>query len=188
MEIRRLRPGDDRSRFRSGHPDLDRFFQAYAGQNQFRHHVGVTYVAVEEGDVLGYLTVAPGGIEIDDLPASARKGLPRYPLPVLRLARLAVDSRARGHGLGEQLLRFALGLAVTMAEDLGCVGVAVDAKAGAEPFYSRHGFRPIELVEGLSEDRPRPTPMFLPTSEILAATPPAPSRMRSWPRRGLPRP
>ncbi len=171
MEIRRLRANDDRSRFRSGDPDLDRFFRSYAGQNQFRHHVGVTYVAVEEGDVLGYLTVAPGGIEIDDLPVTLQRGLPRYPLPVLRLARLAVDSSVRGRGLGEQLLRFALGLALTMAEDYGCVGMAVDAKPGAEPFYTRYGFRAIDVVEGLSDARPRPTPMFLPTSEIQAAIP-----------------
>jgi GNAT superfamily N-acetyltransferase len=171
VEIRRLRASDDRSRFRSGDPDLERFFRSYAGQNQFRHHVGVTYVAVEGGEVLGYLTVAPGGIEIDDLPAALQKGLPHYPLPVLRLARLAVDYRVRGRGLGEQLLRFALGLALTMTEDYGCVGVSVDAKPGAEGFYARYGFRAIDVVEGLSDARPRPTPMFLPTSEILAATP-----------------
>jgi GNAT superfamily N-acetyltransferase len=171
VEIRRLRASDDRSRFRSGDPELDRFFYSYAGQNQFRHHIGVTYVAIEDGDVLGYLTVAPGGIEIDDLPAVLQRGLPRYPLPVLRLARLAVDSRVRGRGLGEQLLRFALGLALTVTGDYGCVGVAVDAKAGAEGFHARYGFRAIDVVEGLSDARPRPTPMFLPTSEILAATP-----------------
>jgi len=176
VEIRRLRAGDDRSRFRSGDLDLDRFFRSYAGQNQFRHHVGVTYVAVDAGEVLGYLTVAPGGIEIDDLPAGLQGGLPRYPLPALRLARLAVDSKVRGRGLGEQLLRFALGLALTMAEDYGCVGVAVDAKLGAEAFYARYGFRAIDVVEGLSDARPRPTPMFLPTSEILAATPRRPKR------------
>jgi GNAT superfamily N-acetyltransferase len=176
VEIRRLRASDDRSIFRSGDPDLDRFFQSYAGQNQFRRHVGVTYVAIEGDDFLGYLTVAPGGIEIDDLPAALRRGLPRYPLPVLRLARLAVDSRARGRGLGEQLLRFALGLAITMAEDYGCVGVAVDAKPGAEPFYARYGFQPIDVTEGLSDARPRPTVMFLPTSEILAAAPQRPNR------------
>ena len=176
MEIRRLRPDDDRSRFRSGDPDLDRFFRAYAGQNQFRHHLGVTFVAVDEDAVLGFLTVAPGGIEIEDLPASVRKGLPRYPLPVLRLARLAVDSAARGRGLGEQLLRYALGLAVAMADDYGCAGVAVDAKPGSEAFYSRYGFQPMDLVEGLSESRPRPVPMFLPTSAIVAAKPSASGR------------
>lgn len=51
------------------------------------------------------------------------------------------------------------------------MGIVVDAKPGAEPFHRRYGFRLIDLLEGLSEARPRPTPMFLPTSEILAATP-----------------
>jgi len=108
VEIRRLRASDDRSRFRSDDPDLERFFRSYAGQNQFRH---------------------------------------------------------------QQLLRFAFGLALAMTEDYGCVGVALDAKPGAEAFYARYGFRGIDVVEGLSGARPRPTPMFLPSSEILASTP-----------------
>jgi len=170
VEIRRLRRSDNRARFRSDDLDLDRFFSSFAGQNQFRHHVGVTYVAVEEGEVLGYVTVAPAAVEIDQLPQPVRKTLPRYPLPVLRLARLAVDSRFRGRGLGEELLRFALGLALTMAEDYGCVGVVVDAKTAAVPFYARYGFQAIEAIEGLSDTRPRPTPMFLPTSEMAMAT------------------
>src|SRR3989304_9179438 len=89
MQIRALRETDDRSRFRSGEPDLDRFFHKFAGQNQFRHYVGVTYVAVEDRRILGFATLAPGHVEIEGLPAPARKKLPRYPLPVLRLARLA---------------------------------------------------------------------------------------------------
>lgn len=46
VEVRRLEPHDDRTRFRSGNVELDRFFLRYAGQNQFRHHIGTTYVAV----------------------------------------------------------------------------------------------------------------------------------------------
>lgn len=91
MEIRILLEADDRSRFTSGDPELDRFFQWFAGQSQFRYHLGTTYVAVEGVDVVGFVTVSPGQIEIDDLPAARRHQIPRYPLPVLRLARLAVD-------------------------------------------------------------------------------------------------
>ena len=105
MQIRALREADDRSRFRSGDPDLDRFLQRFAGQNQFRHYVGVTYVAVEEDGVLGFATVAPGHVEIEGLPAAERNKLPRYPLPVLRLARLAVDAHGRLSFEG-QALRF----------------------------------------------------------------------------------
>ena len=70
MEIRALRESDDRSAFQSGDPDLDRFLRKYAGQNQFRHHIGATYVAVERDRVAGYVTVAPGHIEIEDLPVA----------------------------------------------------------------------------------------------------------------------
>jgi GNAT superfamily N-acetyltransferase len=169
MEIRALREGDDRSRFDSGDPDLDRFLHRFAGQNQFKHYLGVTYVAVHEGALLGFATVAPGHVEIEELPASARKSLPRYPLPVLRLARLAVDRSARGQGLGRQLLRFVFRLALQMANDYGCVGVVVDAKPDAVDFCRPYGFVSIDVVEGQSDARPAPIPMFLAIRAISEA-------------------
>jgi len=161
IEIRALRESDDRTAFRSGDPELDRFIQQFAARNQFRHHIGVTYVAVEGRALLGFVTVAAAHIEIDDLPIAIRRRVPRYPLPVLRLARLAVDQSTQGQGLGLQLLRFALRLALRMAEDYGCVGVVVDAKPDAETFYAKYGFISVDAVEGRSDARPRPTPMFL---------------------------
>jgi len=170
MEIRALREADERSAFRSGDPDLDRFFLRFAAQNQFRHYVGVTYVAVEDARILGFATVAPGHVEIEGLPAAARKALPRYPLPVLRLARLAVDQSAQGQGLGGQLLRFVLELATRMAADFGCIGVVVDAKRGAVDFYAKHGFLALDAVHGQSDARPRPTAMFLAMRAIREAS------------------
>src|ERR1051325_5429095 len=128
LEIRPLRPQDDRTGFRSGNVDLDRFFARYAGQNQFRHHVGTTYVAVEEGVIVGFATVAAAQIEIDQLPASQTRRLPRYPLPALRLARLAVAESARNRRIGVELLRAVFIVAREMAERAGCVGIVVDAK------------------------------------------------------------
>jgi GNAT superfamily N-acetyltransferase len=168
VEIRALRESDDRASFRSGDPDLDRFFHQFAGQNQFRHHLGVTYVAVEDRTILGFATVAAAHVEIDDLPVAARRKLPQYPL-VLRLARLAVDESSQGQGLGLQLLRFVLRLALQMADDYGCVGVIVDAKPDAEAFYVRYGFVPVDAVEGRSDARPAPTPMFLSIRAIRGA-------------------
>lgn len=170
MEIRALRPSDDRSAFQSGDEALDRFFHRYAGQNQFRHYLGVTYVAVEDQRILGFVTVAPRHIDIEDLPAAAQRKLPRYPVPVLGLARLAVDRSARSKGLGGQLLRFVFKLAARMADEVGCAGVVVDAKPGLEAFYSKYGFTPYEPLEGQSEARPRPTPMWLPIQDIKSAT------------------
>lgn len=169
MEIRGLHGNDDRLRLRSGDPDLDRFLHKFAGQNQFRHHVGVTYVAVEARRILGFATVAPGHVEIEGLPAAARRKLPRYPLPVLRLARLAVDESVRGLGIGTHLLRFVFRLAARMADDYGCVGAVADAKPEAIDFYRNYGFNPVDAVEGQSDARPKATPMFLSIRAIKVA-------------------
>ena len=169
MEIRPLQQGDSRSQFRSGDPHLDRFFHEFAGQNQFKHSVGVTYVAIEEGHIFGYATVAPGQIEIEELPASVRKNLPNYPAPILRLARLAVSESARGKGVGNMLLRFVLKLAVRMADEYGCIGVVVDAKPDAVDFYAKYLFIPLAVFEGQSEVRPLQRAMFLSVRVIKGA-------------------
>ena len=161
LEVRRLEPDDDRSGFRSGNPELDRFFARYAGQNQFRHHVGTTYVAMEGEAICGFVTVSASEIAVDALPKGRRKRLPRYPLPVLRLARLAVSERHRGRGLGELLLETVFRVAPELRDLSGCVGVVVDAKSEAVGFYRRYGFERIDVVEGELGDRPGPLPMFL---------------------------
>jgi len=169
MEIRALLPTDERGAFRSGDEALDRFFHRYAGQNQFRHHLGVTYVAVDAGRILGFATVAPRHLEVEDLPGREARKLPRYPVPVLGLARLAVDETARSRGVGGRLLRFVLEMALDLMERAGCAGVVVDSKPGAVEFYARYGLSRLEVLEGESEARPRPTTMWLSIGTIEAA-------------------
>lgn len=166
VEVRKLEPTDDRSAFRSGNDDLDRFFHRFAGQNQFRHHIGTTYVAVIEGAIAGYATVAASDVEADTLPQKLRRRLPTYPIPVLRLARLAVDERSRGSGIGETLLRAVFVVALRMAADVGCLGVLVDAKPKAAPFYERYGFVRVDVRRGGLGERPEPVVMFLPLETI----------------------
>lgn len=178
-EIRPLSASDSRAGFASGHPDLDRFFRQYAGQNQFTHHIGATYVAVKKGAIVGYATVAAAHIEIENVPAALAKRLPRYPLPVLRLARLAVDVSARRKDTGSALLRHVFSLARTMADLAGCVGVVVDAKPDGVAFYEKLGFIALPAAEGVSPARPPTTPMFL----RLAAIAPPQTRARRTPRR-----
>lgn len=164
VELRPLRRSDDRTSFRSGDEALDLYFRRYAGQNQFRHHVGVTYVAVEGDELLAFVTVSPGTVDADDL-ASGRR-MPPYPVPVLRVARLAVDFRARGRGLGRAMLRMCIELAEKMRDELGCVGLLVDAKQGAVGFYRGFGFQPVEAELGGLDARPAPTLMFLPLGAV----------------------
>ncbi len=169
VRVRRLEPRDDRTGFRSGNIDLDRFFQRFAGQNQFRHHIGTTYVAVQDDRIVGFVTVSSGEMIAEKLEKSLRRRLPAYPLPILRLARLAVDERFQGYGIGKLLLRAVLELASDMRDRVGCVGVVVDAKQDAISFYSSLGFRPIDLISGALGDRPEPVAMFLPIGQIAAA-------------------
>jgi GNAT superfamily N-acetyltransferase len=167
VTIRRLEPHDDRTAFRSGNLDLDRFFARYAGQNQFRHHIGTTYVAFDENKaIVGFATIAASELATASLAESKRKRLPAYPVPVLRLARLAVDERARGQGVAQALLRAVFVLAHRMADDMGCLGVVVDAKPDAVGFYGRLGFTPLESTAGQLGDRPEPLPMFLELAAI----------------------
>lgn len=169
LEIRLLRREDDRSGFACGEPALDRFFQHYAGQNQFKLHLAVTWVAVRDMDVLGYATVAGGSLERRTVPDSKlRKRLPDYPLPVLRLARLGVDRRAQGLGIGKALVRHVLRLALAQRDQVGCVGVVTDAKPDAVAFYGGLGFSRLDGVrEGTLHGDP--TPMFLDIATIAAA-------------------
>lgn len=172
VEIRPLGRDDDRSRFSCGQPDLDRYFQHYAGQNQFRLHLSVTYVACVDGRIVGFATVAASSLERVNLPsARQRKRLPDYPLPVLRLARLGVDTAAQGLGIGKALIGHVLRLALEQRDQLGCVGVVADAKTEAVRFYQQLGFSTLEGVrEGLLLGEP--TPMFLAIDTVAAAAQP----------------
>jgi GNAT superfamily N-acetyltransferase len=165
IEIRQLRKNDDRSAFHSGNINLDRFFQLFAGQNQFRHHIGTTYVAVEHGAIAGFVTLSVGHIEIDQLPKSVRPPH-RYPLPILRIARLAVAQSSQKKGIGKELLKYCFHLAHHLNDNFGCCGVVVDAKPERVDFYGKYGFEPMEVVIGELGERPRPVPMFIPLDEI----------------------
>ena len=145
MEISRLGEDHVREKFESGVAGLDDFLRRFARQNDKRG-LSRTYVATRPGeeDIIGYVTIRVGQVGCVDLPEEEQRRLPRYPVPVLHIGRLAVDKRARGAGLGGQLLMYALGKALDAAQVLGVWGVEVIAKdAGARGFYEHYGFRSL---------------------------------------------
>src|SRR3954453_777106 len=99
----------DRSQFDCGEPSLNDFLKQYARQNEEKG-VSRTFVLGREGEqrVLGYYTLAGGQFERDNLPPKAGKKLPKYPVPVVVLGRLAVDRSVQGEKLGRVLLKDAL--------------------------------------------------------------------------------
>jgi len=169
--VRFLQPADDRSSFSCGDPDYDDFLRKYAGQNQFEHRVGKTIVVVEDERVVGYATFAVGEVAGGELPESLARRLPRYPCPVVRLARLAVDSQFQKVGLGTLLVREVLSVGLRVRDELGCVAVVVDALTSREGFYADLGFVRMRILRG----RPRvagTVPMVVALSSIEEAAKP----------------
>lgn len=172
MRIHPLRPEDDRSHFECGDPALDRFLREFALQNTRRHGIGPTYVAEEAGIVLAYVTVAACSLDADGLPEDLRTSLPSYPLPALRLARLAVDARMQCQGIGTALVGATAGIALEMVERVGCVGIVADARPAASGFYERFGFVALRSERGGSAARPRQRTMFLALKAVTRAIEP----------------
>ena len=80
-----------------------------------------------------------------------------------------VHERAQGKGIGSLLIASILTLAQKMSDEVGCVGVLVDAKVEAIPFYERLGFVPLDSARGQLGDRPEPLPMFLELGQVPKA-------------------
>ena len=140
--IELLAPRHDRSGLTCNEPALDDFLRRQAGQLQ-RRGFGKTYVAVGDDGaaVLGFITVSVGVGQIAAVSMPPALKLPRYPVPILRIGRLAVDHRQQGQGIGQDLLAFALHLALDFADRVGLWAVVVDAKhEAAAAWYRRLGF------------------------------------------------
>lgn len=135
----------DRSAFACGKPSLDDFIRTRVSQYEKRR-LGKTFVAVSEGEkrVIGYYTLAAGAVRFEQLPTEASRKLPKHPVPIILLARLAVDQSAQGKRLGEGLLLDSLQRSLDLSRNLGTHAVevvALDDPAAA--FYSRYGFAPL---------------------------------------------
>jgi GNAT superfamily N-acetyltransferase len=144
--IEPLQRRHDRTRFHCGEPALDNYLARFARQNQ-ESGVARTFVAVyhaEPTQVAGYYSLAVGAIDRGNLPPSAARRFPNFPLPLARLARLAVDRSQQGKGLGEDLLMDALYRCLRVAEDVGIAAVLIDAKhERAKAFYARYEFEAL---------------------------------------------
>lgn len=141
--IEPLRRDHDRTSFGCGEPELDGYLARFSRQNQ-ESGVARTFVAASGADparILGYYSLAVGAIDKANLPQQAARRFPNFPLPIARLARLAVDLSQQGKGLGEDLLLDALARCLRVSEEVGIVAVLIDAKhERAKAFYSRYEF------------------------------------------------
>jgi len=159
--VQKLAEHHDVTSFDCGNPALNQFLQRFALVNQ-KANSAQTYVCCEEssGTVAGFYSLAVGSVEPSAAAARVVKGLARHPLPVMILARLAVDRRYQSAGLGRALLKDAL-LRIAQAADIaGIRAVLVHAKDDtARTWYMNWGFEPSPTD---------PYHLFLLTKDLLA--------------------
>lgn len=137
--------GHDRAVFDCGVPALNLYLRNYALQNQKRGIVR-NYVTthIETKIIVAYYSLVYASLDQKLLPAKLAKGLGKYDIPIMLLARLAVDHREQGKGLGKALLKDAILRTMQAAEIAGLKLLLVHAKdEAAADFYRKHGFEPV---------------------------------------------
>jgi GNAT superfamily N-acetyltransferase len=138
----------DVSRFDcGGHESLNDWLKRFAVANQ-KNESARTYVVHRNGLVVGYYSISAGSVTLEEAPARISKGLARHPIPVILLARLAVDKDEKGTGLGKALLKDALLRIAQAADIVGARAVLVHAiDEPAKRFYLHFGFEPSPIHE-----------------------------------------
>ncbi|MDA8040503.1 MAG: GNAT family N-acetyltransferase [Actinomycetota bacterium] len=162
MRVERLEDHHDISAFACGRKALDDWLGAYALDNQLRN-LSRTFVLVDDGgEVVGYYGLTMGGVRREELPSRYGRGLPRYEIGMVLLARLAVDQDHQGMGMARDLLMEAIERAALAGGHAAARFIAVDPiDEDARSFYAAFGFR---AVEGDGGGR-----MYLRIDEALAA-------------------
>jgi len=140
--VEKLRADHQVEGFDCGREELNRYLLRYAWQNQ-QAGAAQTYVGVVGESVVGYYSLAVGQATREEAPERLTKGLARHPVPIMLLARLAVDRRWQGQGIGKALLGDALRRTLQAADIAGIRAFAVHAKdEAARNFYQRFDFVP----------------------------------------------
>jgi GNAT superfamily N-acetyltransferase len=138
--IEKLRRDHVLDSFDCGKEDLNRFLTRQAWNNQ-QAHSAQTYVLAKDLRVLGYYSLAAGAVTHDEATERVKKGLARHPIPVILLARLAVDVSIHGKGVGSALLKDALMRTAQAADTIGARALLVHAKdESAKAFYQHFTF------------------------------------------------
>jgi GNAT superfamily N-acetyltransferase len=155
----------DREAFDCGEEALNEFLRRYARKSHERGGAK-TFLAIDDADadnkaILGFYSLSPASVDYDQTPEIVRRGLARHDVPGFRLARLAVDRRFQGKGLGGQLLLAAGRRCLLAAEEVGGVVLVIDAKnERAAGWYA--GYGAVPLLDA-------PLTLLLPLATIEAA-------------------
>ena len=157
--VRKLKATDAVESFDCGQFALNQFLQRHALNNQ-RANSAQTYVCCDGDAVVGFYSLTVGSVDHLSAPERVVKGLARHPVPVMVLARLAIDQTFKGKGLGRALLKDAL-LRTLMAADIaGIRAVLVHAKDDE----AREWYKKFDFKEGATD----PFHLFLVLKDLKA--------------------
>jgi GNAT superfamily N-acetyltransferase len=144
--VYQIRPLDaviETGNFQCGSEPLDTYIRRYASQD-VRKNVARVFAATPESNpqqLAAFFTLSAGSVSCTSLPPALAKKLPRYPVPVALIGRLAVDQKFQGKGLGAILLADACQKVLQASAVLAVAGIIVDAKdVKAIAFYTHFGF------------------------------------------------
>lgn len=144
--VTKLAQNHDRKPFDCGVDELNNYLIRYVGQNE-RAGLSQHFVAVDtpnDSNIRGYYALSAGAVAFSHLSAKQRRHLPRYPVPVAHIGRLAVARDAQGEGLGEFLLMDALARTLRVGDQIGIHAIEVLAiNDSARTFYLKYGFEAL---------------------------------------------
>ncbi|MFA7157197.1 MAG: GNAT family N-acetyltransferase [Bacilli bacterium] len=132
--------------FDCGIRELNEFLFRFANQNDEKG-IGKTFLAIDGDEVVGYFTLATAEVTFDLIPDELLSSLPKYPIPVIRIARLAVGKTHQHNGVGKFLLKEALLKILFASQSVGIYAIIVDAKESSVEFYKKFGFIPLKNNE-----------------------------------------
>ena len=135
--------GNDLESFTCGNKELDIYLKKYALEND-KNGYGKTFVLYDNNLLVGFFTLCSASIRFEEVPEKLIINLPKYPIPSIRLARLAVREDQQGKGYGRELLKQALLRILTIADTIGVRLIIVDAKESSKSFYEKYGFQKLE--------------------------------------------
>lgn len=133
--------------FKSNYPELDEWLKKYAFQAKMSGSAN-TFIIADNNLVVGFYSLTVGQVDLEQVSERIKKGMGKYPIPVVILARLAVHHTFQGKGIGKAMLKDAILKAFQIAEQGGVRALlvhAIDEKA--EIFYKRFGFEPSPIRE-----------------------------------------
>jgi len=143
--IEQLKPKrHDRVSFACGEVSLDTYLRQPAAQHQ-RDGISTTHVLVDADEparILGYYSLSAARLLLSELQEADRKNLPGYPVPAIRMGRLAIAMNRQGKRHGDYLVANAVARCLSLREHLGVHALIVDAlNDHAARFYRTYGFR-----------------------------------------------